>query len=170
MKGNNDILSLQETEQLCRLYMECKLSVLEETELQYILDKIPYSSPIIDETRESMTAEGIIFKNRSVRKKPVFRWIRWTVGIAASLIILLTLSITVRNTDGINKNILAENESADEIVIAYVAGEKLNKDASIKAATQSIEKAEALMAMVKAIERENKIKQENIINFTSQSR
>ena len=168
MKGKNDILSLQETEELCRLYMECRLSVLEETELQYILEKIPYSSPIIDQTRESMIAEGILVKKRNRHKKTVFHRICWTAGIAASLIIILTLSIKIQNADC--GNIYADNESSDNFVIAYIGGEKLTPDASEKAASESIKKAEALMAMATAVEKENKINQENIINFTSQSR
>ena len=34
MKDLDHILTLQETEELCRLYMECQLSVLEEKELR----------------------------------------------------------------------------------------------------------------------------------------
>lgn len=54
MKEHDVKLTLQETEQLCRLYMDCKLTVLEETELQYVLGKMPYSSPCIDEVRMLM--------------------------------------------------------------------------------------------------------------------
>lgn len=54
MKEHDVKLTLQETEQLCRLYMDCKLTVLEETELQYVLGKMPYSSPCIDEARMLM--------------------------------------------------------------------------------------------------------------------
>lgn len=54
MKEQDIKLTLQETEQLCRLYMDCRLSVLEETELQYVLGKLPYSSPCIDEVRMLM--------------------------------------------------------------------------------------------------------------------
>ena len=60
MKDNDQILNLQETEELCRLYLECQLSVLEERELQYILGKLDYSSPLIDEARQSMIAEGLL--------------------------------------------------------------------------------------------------------------
>lgn len=54
MKEHDVKLTLQETEQLCRLYMDCRLTVLEETELQYVLGKMPYSSPCIDEVRMLM--------------------------------------------------------------------------------------------------------------------
>ncbi len=47
-------LSFEETEHLCRLYMDCQLTLLEETELQYVLGFLDYSSPIIDQTRSLM--------------------------------------------------------------------------------------------------------------------
>ena len=37
MKQNANHITLEEAEQLCRLYMDCQLSVLEETELEYVL-------------------------------------------------------------------------------------------------------------------------------------
>ena len=54
MKRTDNILTLRETEQLCRLYMEARLSLLEEIELQYLLGKLPYSTPLIDRTRTVM--------------------------------------------------------------------------------------------------------------------
>ncbi len=47
-------LSFEDTEHLCQLYMECRLSLLEETELQYVLGILEYSSPTIDEVRTLM--------------------------------------------------------------------------------------------------------------------
>ena len=47
-------LNIDETEQLCRLYMECNLTRLEEAELQYVLEFLPYSTPIIEEVRTLM--------------------------------------------------------------------------------------------------------------------
>ena len=54
MKDNDTILTLQELEELCRLYLECRLSVLEEKELELILTTRDASSPLIDETRAVM--------------------------------------------------------------------------------------------------------------------
>lgn len=47
-------LSIKEIETLCLLYNECRLSVQEETELEYILLCTAYSSDIINETKELM--------------------------------------------------------------------------------------------------------------------
>ena len=47
MKEHDDILTFDETERLCRMYLECGLSVLEEAELKYLLGNVSYSSEII---------------------------------------------------------------------------------------------------------------------------
>ena len=39
-------LSIGEIEQLCILYMECRLSILEEAELHYVLGRVEYLSLI----------------------------------------------------------------------------------------------------------------------------
>ncbi|MDE6410386.1 MAG: hypothetical protein K2K81_09150 [Muribaculaceae bacterium] len=179
MKDNDHILNLQETEQLCRLYMECQLSVLEERELQYILGKMDYSSPIIDEARQSMMAEGLLTPtnllatSKKERKKPKFKWLRLTAGAAASLAIVISLSIFILKPDGDNAVKMADNHkvkestSSSEIVIAYEGGKKLNQEDSEKAVTESIKKAEALMAMAQAQIKEEESKQEYFIHLIS---
>lgn len=174
MKDKDTILSLQETEELCRMYMDCQLSVLEETELQYILGKLSYTSPVIEEAREAMIAEGIVFRKKKVQRKTRFRWGRKAIGIAASLTLLLTFSIIIgtqiqktdsyETTSGIART---ADSSSEEIVIAYEGGKRLSPAASEKAVNESLKKAEALMAMAKAREREDEIKQMYIMNLTS---
>ncbi len=89
-------LSLEETEQLCRLYMECRLSLLEETELQYVLGQLPYNSPIIEEARTIMNISLSCELDR--KKSPVIKpkknnILRKMLLIAASVAILLTIGI-----------------------------------------------------------------------------
>ncbi|MDE5878151.1 MAG: hypothetical protein K2H47_11740 [Muribaculaceae bacterium] len=174
MKDKDTILSLQETEELCRMYMDCQLSVFEETELQYILGKSSYTSPVIEEAREAMIAEGIVFRKKKVRKKTRFRWSRWAIGTAASLGLLLTFSIIigtqVQKADSHETAIgIAQtaDSSSEAIMIAYEGGKRLSPAASEKAVNESLKKAEALMAMAKAKEREDEIKQMYIMNLTS---
>ena len=54
MKQNARHITIEEAEQLCRLYMDCQLSVLEETELEYVLMQSELDSPLISETRMLM--------------------------------------------------------------------------------------------------------------------
>jgi hypothetical protein len=37
MKQTLEKISIEEAERLCQLYMDCQLSVLEETELEFVL-------------------------------------------------------------------------------------------------------------------------------------
>lgn len=159
MKDNDHILTLQETEELCRLYMECQLSVLEERELQYILGKTPYNSAIIVEARESMIAEGMLSLKKGAGKKPKLKWLRLSAGIAASLAILFSLSLFIANHSA--------DEGTDEIVIAYERGHRLSPEDSEKAVSESLKKAEELMAMAKAKEREEELKQEYFMQVIS---
>ncbi len=159
MKDNDHILTLQETEELCRLYMECKLSVLEEKELQYILGMMPYSSPVIEEARESMRAEGILSLNTKARKKPERKWLRRAVGIAASVSVILMVSLFITNHSA--------DSGEEEIIIAYEGGRRLSPEESEKAVEEAQRKAEALMAMAKEKEREEELKQEYFISLMS---
>ncbi|MDE6380412.1 MAG: hypothetical protein K2L11_08065 [Muribaculaceae bacterium] len=91
-------LSMEETEQLCSLYMECRLSKLEETELEYILGFLPYSSPIIEEARalmsislsSSMEVKDASPKKRETRRKQMVK--RITIS-AASFLLLMSIGI-----------------------------------------------------------------------------
>lgn len=47
-------LTIEEIEALCRLYNECRLSVLEETELEYVLHCTTLSTDLINETKSLM--------------------------------------------------------------------------------------------------------------------
>ncbi len=173
MKDNDHILSLHETEELCRLYFECELSLVEEKELQYILDMMPYSSPVIEQARESMIAEGLLSMNTKIRKRSKHQWFGWAAGIAASITLVLAVSLFTVNqggggAQGTGSYSTAELESsANEIVIAYEGGKRLGPEASAKSVDKAIEQADKLMALAEAKEREEEMKQEYIINLTS---
>ena len=118
MKKDDNILTLQELEQLCRLYMECRLSVLEETELQYVLSKTLMSSRIIDDTRILMgLASGVapnIKKKRTLRLRKVMLW---AANAAACLVLGVALfPLFDRPLDFSNEQ---------DYCIAYVNGRKV---------------------------------------------
>lgn len=95
MKENQTHLSLEETERLCRLYMECRLSLLEETELQYVLGKLEYSSPIINEAKTIMDISlSHHIKNEEADRVPTARKRKWRMRhtvVAASAAAVLAL-------------------------------------------------------------------------------
>ena len=138
MKEHDDILTFDETERLCRMYLECGLSVLEEAELKYLLGNVSYSSEIIDSVREDMMIESMICRKPAKRagyRKPV--WSR-IAGVAASVALLFGCSVML---------MLGNDEEA------------------CVAVRNSMEKAEALMAKAEAIERQYTEKQIQIMNL-----
>ncbi len=165
MKDKDNILTLKETEDLCRLYMECQLSALEEKELQYVLSKLPYSSPVIDEARESMIAEGLTILSNKPKKRPKFKFLLKMSGIAASLAILIVLSVFMINTTESGDNQYAANKGSDEVFIAYSGGKQLDRNEAEKAVEESMKKAEALMAMADARQKEDEMKQKYLMNL-----
>ncbi len=161
MKEKTDILTLQETEQLCRLYLDCRLSVKDEAELRYLLGRLPYSSPLIREVRESMIAEGLpLSAPRRQRKRSFFRWIGWAEGIAAAVAIALTLTVFIGNHNA---------PGSEEVMVAYVGGKKLDPEESRKVVTESMARARSLMAMAQAKEREARATQQYYMSLVSEN-
>lgn len=161
MKEHDIKLTLQETEQLCRMYMDCKLSVLEETELQYVLGKLPYSSPCIDEVRMLM---GLSLKRSKIRKtvSPPYRRriLALTIGIAASIALLI----------GFFGYGPESPNAPDNYIIAYENGHRLNRHQAEAAVEASIEKAQALMNSARAFQQAEIAKQEYLINLSNRSK
>lgn len=161
MKEHDIKLTLQETEQLCRLYMDCKLSVLEETELQYVLGKLPYSSPCIDEVRMLM---GLSLKRSKIRKSvssPYRRRIMaLTIGIAASIVLLI----------GFFDSGSKSHNAPDNYIVAYANGHRLSRHQAEAAVEASIEKAQALMNSARAFQQAEIAKQEYLINLSNRSK
>lgn len=161
MKGHDIKLTLQETEQLCRLYMDCKLSVLEETELQFILGELPYSSPCIDEVRMLM---GLSISRKALKpskNKTRFWRGRYAIGIAASFTILMVIGISLFR----NHNMNEQSVDSDNIYIeAYSHGERLNRDEAIVATNLAMIKADSLMRYASLTDRDFMMKADHIIS------
>ena len=178
MKDNTNILTLQDIEELCRLYLDCQLSVLEEKELEYVLLNTSYSSLVIDEAKESMMAESLLSLKdlkRSPRNKAKFTWVKNLSGIAASLTIIFLFSIFIGNKLGNDEAYLAEKHSlytpadqVDEVFIAYEGGKRLDPKDAEEAVSESLKKAEYLMALATAKEKEMELKQEYLISLMTE--
>ena len=54
MKQTTEQFTIEEAERLCQLYTDCQLSVLEETELEFVLSQAELDSPMIQDTRKLM--------------------------------------------------------------------------------------------------------------------
>ena len=116
-------ITVEEAEQLCRLYMDCQLSVLEETELEYVLMQTDLDSPLLRETRALMGISRSV--NLQAKQKRLF--LTWGWRIAACVAILAGCFALLKN------HITTETDN-----IAYNEGTELRVDR-----TNDIAKSEA---------------------------
>lgn len=160
MREQDDKLTLQETEQLCRLYVDCRLSVLDEAELRYFLTQADYHSPLIDEVRQIMDIDTYIsdkpFVKTGYGRKPAsLKW-RLFMGIAASIAIIIVMGLSFRL---VSSHSSVESQS---YFIAYVDGQRMSDEAArlqIEAEKRSIDEFIKEMSELEAS------KQQMIDNF-----
>lgn len=128
MKYQDVELTLQETEQLCNLYMDCSLSVLEETELRYFLSQVDYHSPLIDEVRLVMNIDTYISDNPIINsERPgIFKFHKWKAYISFAASIAILIGIGLFNWESFSNDSI-ENKP---LYIAYVNGHRLSEEES----------------------------------------
>ena len=166
MKEHDVKLTLQEAEQLCRLYMDCRRTVLEETELQYVLGKLPYSSPCIDEARLMMglTIPPEAFKNK--KKAFSFFGTKAVINIAASFAILFSIGIAMVYNPTTPSTSSSSNDNTPVYVAAYNHGKRLNESEALYSTNAAIAKADSLMEYASLTERDHMMKANDIISVT----
>lgn len=106
MKQDTRHITIEEAEQLCRLYMDCQLSVLEETELEYVLMQSELDSPLLSETRALMGISRSV--NLQIKKKRLF--VTWGWRAAACAVILIGCAALLRNHITTETEAIANNE------------------------------------------------------------
>ena len=109
MKQNAKHITMEEAEQLCRLYMDCQLSVLEETELEYVLMQSELDSPLLRETRALMGLSRSV--NLQAKKKRLF--VTWGWRAAACAAILIGCVALLRNHITTETDAIANNKGTE---------------------------------------------------------
>ena len=109
MKQNAKHITLEEAEQLCRLYMDCQLSVLEETELEYVLMQSELDSPLLRETRALMGISRSV--NLQAKKKRLF--VTWGWRAAACVAVLIGCAVLLRNHITTETDAIANKERTE---------------------------------------------------------
>ena len=150
-------LSMDEIEQLCRLYMECRLSIMEEAELNYVLGFLPYTSPIIDEVRAllniSLSCEmgetgdpktHFLNKRKNVKRKLFFA--------VASFLLLISVGIPI---------FLHFRRNADIYCQVFTNGKEVSKEIALVMAEEEIERIDRFFENMKNIESEQQQKTES---------
>lgn len=149
-----DYLSLEELERLSRAYLDCRLSKLQEKELELVFLSSDISSPVIDEARETMGLTAVLGSMVPVKRHIRFRflWHRW-IAVAACIAVMAVVAIRFDAP-------LASGDSYASEVTVYVDGRRLEKDKArqIAAGTQ-----EMCMAMLeKTVGNAHALQQESV--------
>lgn len=154
-------LTLEELDTLCKLYMECKLSALEEKELEYALTRTDLSSPAIDEVR---ALTGIQLLPRP--EVPAVHKRTWTwshiAGMAASIAVVITLTIYLFRPSATDLS----DHSQSVYIAAYSHGKPLCGNEAIEATGSAMARADSLMSVAAAAERDYMRRAESIISET----
>lgn len=162
MKKNDLNLTIDELDHLCRLYMDCKLTVLEEKELEYILSTSTLTSSSVDEVRALMNVQLLPRPDKTLRKKS-FRYWKYIAGAAASLAVLLTVAISIVSSWPSGYH---DTQSGCSIV-AYSKGKRLSDKEAVETTNIAMAKADSLMRYASLTERNYMIKANDIIAVTT---
>lgn len=164
MRKPESTLNLKELEELCNLYIDCRLSPVEEKELEFVLLNTSLSSPLISDVKKIMVfEEGKIFKY-IVKTKGENNKILGNYkikAVAASLLILITC------IGGLLKKYDYATENETIYCQVYSNGKLLDKEESLAVANENIEKIKVFEEKIKSIEIQENRKIENFINNTS---
>lgn len=141
MKDINTDLSVKELEKLCKLYLECRLSVLEETELNYILLKTNKESLVLNETRKIMEIERKVANMQSVKidRKPIYKKIVF-YGSAASILLMISFLTYDIFKKVSNEKSYQDTASAKIECLVYSNGEKISGNEAISIAESHMRK------------------------------
>lgn len=84
---SNETLTLQEIEQLCRAYIDCRLTRLQELELELAIQSFDFTSPLIEEVSTLMSLSLQMADTPAVvtdKKRISLRFFKYS-GIAACI-------------------------------------------------------------------------------------
>ena len=138
MKQTLEKISIEEAERLCQLYMDCQLSVLEETELEFVLSQAEIDSLVIRETRELMGISRSVKFSSVTKHQATHILLKWGLRVAACVIILLACVTILRN----------DLFTDDVECIAFVEGHQVSTEQARNIAESDVAKMEQFMQIV----------------------
>lgn len=161
MKTDNINLTIEELDSLARAYLDCRLTKLEEKELELVLLSTGLSTPAIDEARETMgivtTIASPAKPTKLIHSRRRQRWLR-PLTVAASIAIVAAVAIGIFNkTTLLNDN----NES----YTVYVNGNRLSGELAQQKALET--QAECMKLLETTTESALSVQKETIdyLNF-----
>ena len=158
MKHPDNQFTIEEVEKLCQFYQECQLSVLEETELEYILMQSDIDSPLINDTKELMAVSRLCKPKAAKPQKNVGNWAFRAAACAA----------IVLSSFAVYHKLWLNHKNGDCIV--YVAGEKVSYEEAHKIAEADVAKMQQFMQVVNEQQTQEETKVEQFMNHINKSR
>ena len=159
MKHLDNQFTIEEVEWLCQLYQDCQLSVLEETELEYVLMHCDFDSPLFTETKELMAiSRSVKLVETQKPRKPI---LAWAMRVAACAAIMLGFVAVFRNS--------SVNAKSDYCVV-YVAGERASDKVAHEIAEADVAKMQQFMQVVNEQNAAEQAKIEQFMNHINQKK
>ena len=158
MKHPENQFTTEEIEKLCQLYMDCQLSVLEETELEYVLMQSDFDSPLINETKELMAVSRSFKLETTKPHKSIWTW---ALRVAACAAIALGAFALFQHIN-IDRD--------DDYCIVYVAGKRASAKEAHIIAEADVAKMQKFMQVVNEQQTQEEAKVEQFMNHINQPR
>ncbi|MBR5117313.1 MAG: hypothetical protein IK100_01555 [Muribaculaceae bacterium] len=153
--------TIKEVETLCQLYLDCQLSTLEETELEYVLMHYDFKFPLINETRGLMEISRRFELKAAKPRKSAWGWI---LRAAACVAIILGTFAIYHHDSHVNHVI-----GTDDCIV-YVAGKMANAEEAHRIAEADVAKIQQFMQTVSEQQAQEEAKVEQFINQINQSK
>lgn len=145
----NETLDLKQLETLARLYLDGRLTRLEEKELEYVLMRSDVSSPLLDEVREEMAVLTMLGAGVAGRRKPGAgrkRFARvWRVWVGVAAAACAAIVFTVGATRGAKSA-----DTDDAMVYVCVDGRELSSAEAARVAAEAEARDLAMVAQLMA--------------------
>lgn len=157
-------LTLEELEILAQAYLDCRLSRVQEKELELVLYDTDLSSPVIDEARRTMGVTTLMeaghTPRRTLRLKQRRRWFGAATWAAASVGVLAVASLLY-----FTRGAFPSDNRDGEYVSVYVDGKPLSREDALAEAAMS---QAASMAMMEQMLAEAKADSERNMEYFKQ--
>ena len=156
MKDVNNQFTLLEIEHLSQLYHDCQLTLLEESELEYVLMQCNYDSPLVNQTKEFMAISRSLKLNTSKPQKNA--WSR-LLRVAACVAIVSGTFVIFQYI-----NLNRDNDKC----IVYVSGERVSSDIAHQIAEADVAKMQQFMQTINEQQAHEEAKVEQFMNHINQ--
>ena len=159
MKNPSNQFTIEEVETLCKLYQDCQLSVMEETELEYVLMHCDFSSPIINECKALMAVSHSVKLAEPMKtRKPI---LKWAMRVAACVAIVLGTVAFIHQIG---------HKAVNDDCIVYVAGERASDKVAQEIAEADVAKMQQFMQVVNEQKASEQAKVEQFMNHINQKK